>query len=253
MLELRGLRRSVQNAIPAYAVKFIRKDPQIRRRGPGINFLPRFNLATRSSPAGGVAAIAHAIDRQAIIRHILEGLATPATGIRSPTGPTGDVETMTTIPRSPAAPSAAGSGSRPRPAAPIFALSYKTSTNRERIAIAESIAQSLRELGIDARLRSLEFGTFFSDVRQGNFQLYSLIWTGVTDPDILYTAFHSASAPPEGANRGRYRNPRLDALLDRARTITGEADRRKLYAEAQRIRRTISLCAPLVRHRRGRP
>ncbi len=243
MLELRkGSVDLVQNAIPAYAVKFLREDPRIRVVArPGINFsYLGFNLKDPLLARREVrAAIAQAIDRDAIIRHILEGLATPATGILAPTNwaYTGDVETYRYDPaRSRAFLRAAGFELPDGPGGPpALSLSYKTSTNKERIAIAESIRQSLREVGIDARLRSLEFGTFFSDVRKGNFQLYSLIWTGVTDPDILYTAFHSASVPPEGANRGRYRNPRLDAILDRARTITDEEERRTLYARAQKI------------------
>jgi len=242
MLELRkGSVDLVQNAIPAYAVKFLAKDPQVRVVSrPGINFsYLGFNLEDPILSRREVrAAIAHAIDRDAIIRHILEGLAVSAGGILAPSNWawTGDVETYAYDPaKSRALLRAAGFPVPDKPGPPIFSLSYKTSTNKERIAIGEAIAQSLREIGIDARLRSLEFGTFFSDVRRGNFQLYSLTWTGVTDPDILYTAFHSASVPPEGANRGRYRNPRLDAILDRARTITGEAERRKLYVEAQKI------------------
>jgi peptide/nickel transport system substrate-binding protein len=242
MLELRkGSVDLVQNAVPAYAVKFLRKDPEIRViTRPGINFTYLgFNLEDPILSRREVReAIARAIDRDAIIRHILEGLAVPATGILAPSNWAyeGSVETYAYDPaRSRALLRAAGLPAPAKPGGFLFPLTYKTSTNKEAIQISEAIVQSLREVGIDANLRSLEFGTFFSDIRRGNFQIYSLSWTGVRDPDILYTAFDSASVPPEGSNRGRYRNPRLDALLERAREITDEAARRKLYAQAQRL------------------
>jgi peptide/nickel transport system substrate-binding protein len=41
--------------------------------------------------------------------------------------------------------------------------------------------------------------------------------------------------PPVGFNRGGYRNPRVDALLDQASALEDEGPRRALYAEVQRI------------------
>ena len=67
-------------------------------------------------------------------------------------------------------------------------------------------------------LRPLEFATFYSDISRGSFQLYTLRWVGANnDPDIFEYVFSSKKIPPDGANRGRYRNPALDALLDSAR------------------------------------
>jgi peptide/nickel transport system substrate-binding protein len=38
---------------------------------------------------------------------------------------------------------------------------------------------------------------------------------GIKTPEIYRLAFHSQSVPPVGANRGRYRDAELDALIDR--------------------------------------
>ncbi|OGP84001.1 MAG: hypothetical protein A2Y95_10490 [Deltaproteobacteria bacterium RBG_13_65_10] len=243
VLELRkGSVDLLQNAVPAYAVKSLRQDPGVEIvERPGMNFsYLGFNLEDPILRKREVrSAIAHAIDRKAIIDHVLEGLATPAQGLLAPSNwaYTNEVETYEHDPAKARAlldaagfPDPDGSGPRPR-----FSLTYKTSTSKERVSIGETIVQSLREAGIEVTLRSLEFGTLYADVNKGNFQVYGLTWVGVTDPDILYYAFHSNSVPPDGANRGRYRNPRLDAILDRAREITDEKERKKLYAEAQRI------------------
>jgi peptide/nickel transport system substrate-binding protein len=41
--------------------------------------------------------------------------------------------------------------------------------------------------------------------------------------------------PPEGANRGHYRNPRYDALLAQARAATDRETRRRILADVQKI------------------
>jgi peptide/nickel transport system substrate-binding protein len=66
-------------------------------------------------------------------------------------------------------------------------------------------------------------------------QLYTLIYVGVADPDILRRVFHSSQVPPSGFNRGHYRNPEVDRLLDLATSSLDEADRRRAYIEAQRL------------------
>jgi ABC-type transport system substrate-binding protein len=42
-------------------------------------------------------------------------------------------------------------------------------------------------------------------------------------------------APPKGANRGFYRNPELDILVEKARLELESAARRKIYAKVQEI------------------
>jgi peptide/nickel transport system substrate-binding protein len=57
----------------------------------------------------------------------------------------------------------------------------------------------------------------------------------VADPDILRRVFHSAQVPPAGFNRGFFRDPRVDALLDEAALTADEGKRRALYAEVQHV------------------
>jgi peptide/nickel transport system substrate-binding protein len=47
--------------------------------------------------------------------------------------------------------------------------------------------------------------------------------------------FLSKRFPPDGANRGHYRNPRIDALLDQIRTETDREKRKALCSEVQKI------------------
>ena len=66
--------------------------------------------------------------------------------------------------------------------------------------------------------------------------MYGLRWIGGNeDPDIFEYAFHSSKFPPNGANRTYYSNPKVDALIDKARREIDPKVRKPLYAEVQKI------------------
>jgi peptide/nickel transport system substrate-binding protein len=88
---------------------------------------------------------------------------------------------------------------------------------------------------VDLELKAIEFATLASDLIHGTFQLSTLRWIGVnSDPEFFEYVFSSKRIPPAGANRGRYRNAALDALLDRARVESDREKRRTLFAEIQK-------------------
>jgi len=117
-----------------------------------------------------------------------------------------------------------------------FHLTIKTSTDANTRLMVAVMQQQLRAVGIALDIRSFEFATFFSDVTHGAFQMYGLRWIGGNeDPDIFEYAFDSAKFPPNGANRGFYSNPTVDALINRARQEVDPNARKPLYAEVQRI------------------
>jgi peptide/nickel transport system substrate-binding protein len=93
-----------------------------------------------------------------------------------------------------------------------------------------------RRVGIDLELQPLEFATLYADITRGNFQIYTLRWVGANnDPDIFEYVFSSKKIPPAGANRGRYRNAQLDALVDQARVESDRKKRKAIFSEVQRI------------------
>lgn len=115
-------------------------------------------------------------------------------------------------------------------------LTLKTSTDALARLIGEVLQDEWRRVGVELELRPLEFATFYADITKGNFQLYTLRWVGANnDPDFFEYAFGSKKIPPAGANRGRYRNPQLDALVDRARVEPDREKRRALYSQVQQI------------------
>jgi len=243
LLELsQGNIHLLQNDIPPDLFPFLEKRGNlkiIRKEGTTFSYVG-FNLEDPILKNKKVReAIAHAIDREAIIRYILKGLASLAGGILSPYNWAyeGDVK-LFKYDRTRAIklldesgfkdPDGDGPGMR-------FELTFKTSTDQLRKRIAEIIQQQLREVGIGINIRSYEWGTFYSDIKAGNFQLYTLSWVGITDPDVLFYIFHSSSIPPKGANRGRYINQRIDRLIEEGRTTLDIHRRKKIYSEIQKI------------------
>ena len=83
-----------------------------------------------------------------------------------------------------------------------------------------------------------------SDSVRGNFQLTPLRWVGANnDPDVFEFVFSSKRFPPDGANRGHYKNPRVDALTDQ---IRAEMDREKRKAECSEVQEILAEDLPYV-------
>ena len=115
-------------------------------------------------------------------------------------------------------------------------LTMKTSTDETTRLEAQAMQAELRDVGIALSLRSTEFGTFYSDITKGAFQMYLLRWIGSNeDPDIFHYCYASEMFPPKGANRGHYSNARVDALLKAASMATDESARRQDYFQIQQI------------------
>lgn len=182
-------------------------------------------------------AIALALDRQKIVDTIWHGLGL-VTETMIPPGHWARHDGLEPIPHDPeAARRLLDEAGFPDPAgeAPRLHLTYKTSTDETALLQAQIIQAMLAAVGIEVEIRSYEFATFYSDIKQGDFQLFSLTWTGIIDPDIYSLVLHSERMPPDGSNRGRYSNPEFDRLIDAGARAVRPEDRRPYYLEAQEI------------------
>jgi peptide/nickel transport system substrate-binding protein len=92
-------------------------------------------------------------------------------------------------------------------------LVYKTSTDAQRVRLATIMQAQMLPAGINLEISSLDWGTFFADVKSGNFQVFGLTWVGIKTPEIYAKAFGTQNIPPNGFNRGRYSDVALDELL----------------------------------------
>jgi peptide/nickel transport system substrate-binding protein len=231
---LRGEIDLVQNDIPVELLEWLNNRPDIvidTERGDTFTYIG-FNL--RDPHVGRLIvrqAIASALDREAIIKHVLGRAARKAGALLPPdhwsghpdlTGHAYDPERSRRLLKE------AGYDQ----ATPLR-ITYKTSNNPLRVRLATIIQYQLRQVGIEVDLRSYDWGTFYGDIKSGKFQMYSLSWVGLKMPDIFRYVFHSTSLPPAGANRGYYNDEQADILIKTAEIRMHLEEKAKVYRELQ--------------------
>lgn len=211
---LRGEVDVLQGDLPPELVKFLQQQNHLQvATGHGANFsYIGFNYQDPLLKQAKVRrAIAHAVDVPAIIQAMMVDGTSQAAAILPPNHYAGNatlkpytyqpdlakkilIEAGVTLP---------------------LTLVYKTSTDAQRVRLATIMQAQMRQAGINLSIKSLDWGTFFEDVKQGQFQLYGLTWVGIKTPDIYAKVFHSAAIPPNGLNRGRFADQAIDALLEK--------------------------------------
>jgi peptide/nickel transport system substrate-binding protein len=234
-----------QNTVAPLLLPALERSPKLRvRTAPSLmtSYLGLNLRDPRLADPRVRLAIAMAIDRPRIIRAKLRGRATLATSILPPHHWAHN-PAVPPIPYHPAAArrllDAAGYEA-PRGGGARMELTYKTSSNRFRVALARVVARQLGRVGIDVTVRSYEWGVFFSDLKKGNFQLATLQMTELAEPDYHYYFFHSSkrtspSRPNAGGNRWGYRRAAVDRYLEAGRRARGREQRRGPYYRVQAL------------------
>jgi peptide/nickel transport system substrate-binding protein len=182
-------------------------------------------------------ALAYATDRATMIRFLLRGQAQPAESLLPPSHWAFDPNAREYDFDPSEANRLLDSAGFPRgPGGVRFHLTLKTSTEESARLLGQALADQWKGVGVALDLRPLETATFFSDISRGSFQLYTFRWIGVNnDPDVFDFVFHSRNLAPDGANRGRYRNPLLDALLDEQAVEFDPGKRKAILWQIQTI------------------
>ncbi|MBB3609717.1 ABC transporter substrate-binding protein [Rhizobium sp. BK602] len=97
------------------------------------------------------------------------------------------------------------------------------------ITLAQAAQYQVRQAGFDLQLDPVDAGGFTARTGANDYDLVSLYYVRA-EPDILRTVFHSAYAPPNGANYARIAS--LDDKLSKA-IGASDAERKQLYGEIQ--------------------
>jgi len=174
-------------------------------------------------------ALASSLNVEEMIKYKLSGLAQPATSIMTPQNPYFDEELKPVafdLARAKQLIHDAGAAGQE--------LTLKTSNSPSSVDTGKVLAHEMSETGLKVRLQSYEWGTFYGDVKRGDFQMATMKWVGTVDPDIYRMAFLSTEKPP-GRNRGSYNNPRLDALLESGGDEPSVEKRRRIFNQVQEI------------------
>ena len=239
---LKGRADLVTDAVSPAVLPLLRKEQGLSvkvRPGTGYAYLG-FNL--RSGPLADVRvrrAVCHLLDVRPLVEHKFHGRAVPATGMLPVThwayapskGCRYDPAEAARLLDEAGYRDPDGPGGQPR-----LTLNLKVSTDRFRKSVALVLQEQMARGGVAVEVRSLEFGTLFNDIRRGNFEMVTMKWASVIEPDLMRHVYHSRNVPTEenhwgGLNRAALKDPELDALLDEASRVE-PSERKALYARA---------------------
>lgn len=107
--------------------------------------------------------------------------------------------------------------------------------NQQRLLTAQIIQQRLRTVGIDVKIRIVEWATFLKEfIDKGNFEVVLLAWNISQDPD-MYDVWHSSKTNPGELNFIGYKNPEVDRLLVEGRSTFDMEKRKHAYFRIQEI------------------
>lgn len=189
-------------------------------------------------------AIAHAIDKQELIDGVLLGLGQAATGPYKP-------DTWVYNPdvkRYPHDPARArellaevgwrdsdGDGVLDREGRKFSFTIVTNQGNDLRVKSAEIIQRRLQEIGIEVKIRVIEWASFLKEfINPGNFDVTILGWTGGPEPD-QYNIWHSSKTGPRELNFIGFNNAEVDDLLERGRRTFDQAERKVIYDRFQAV------------------
>jgi peptide/nickel transport system substrate-binding protein len=182
-------------------------------------------------------AISKAINRQALVDRVMEGAARAA-GQLMPEGMFGWTPALKPEPYDPdGAKKLLAEAGYPDG----FSLTIHGPNDRyvNDDQIAQAIAQMLARIGIATRVETMPSSVYFTRANKLEFSLLLVGWGSDTaeasSPLKALLATYSADKGLGQANRGRYSNPKMDALLQQALATVDDAKREKLLQDATQV------------------
>jgi dipeptide transport system substrate-binding protein len=184
-------------------------------------------------------AFTYAVDKAAILRDVYQGAGQPAKNLIPPTMWSYN-DAITDYPYDPAKAKEliAKSGLATPIKIDLWWMPVQRPYNPNAKRIAEMIQSDLAKIGVEAELKSYEWGEYRKRMQAGEHITGQLGWTGDNgDPDNFFFLLGCAAARPGGQNLSKWCNKDFDDRLNAAKKLTDKAARTKLYEEMQQIAR----------------
>ncbi|ACL55532.1 ABC transporter substrate-binding protein [Methylobacterium nodulans] len=117
----------------------------------------------------------------------------------------------------------------------LWAMPVQRPYNPNARRIAELMQADLAKVGIKAEIKSYEWGEYRKRMQAGEHQTGMLGWTGDNgDPDnFLHTLLGCDAAKNNGGNVAKWCDKTFDDVVVKAKMLTDQAERTKLYEQAQ--------------------
>ncbi|MDR1376517.1 MAG: ABC transporter substrate-binding protein [Synergistaceae bacterium] len=112
-------------------------------------------------------------------------------------------------------------------------LEIWSNERKERVDSATIIQAQLEEIGIQTEIKVLEWGAYVNGLMEQQHDLFILGWvSAVPDPNFAISGLLESTAIP-ASNLTFYRDPKLDSLLDKGRSLPDGDERAAVYRELQ--------------------
>ncbi|MGO4387955.1 ABC transporter substrate-binding protein [Microvirga sp. 2YAF29] len=110
-------------------------------------------------------------------------------------------------------------------------VSMKVLPRQDIKDVAQVVQEQLNKAGFKVELVNQEQGQFIQDWRNSNFDMFASINAGQPDPDeYFYRTFRTGGS----TNVFKYSDAEIDGLLDKARTLSNQAERKTAYDAVQK-------------------
>jgi dipeptide transport system substrate-binding protein len=220
----------------------IKADPKLAllsQSGLNIGYLAFNNLKKPFDDVRVRRALSMAIDKKAILEAVYQGAGQPAKNLIPPTmwSYNDAVEDYKHDPDA-AKKLLADAGLADGFETDLWAMPVQRPYNPDAKRIAELMQADLAKIGVKAKIVSYEWGEYRKRAQAGEHQMAELGWTGDNgDPDNFFVplAGCSAAGKPAGNNIAKWCNKEFQDLVNKAATLPSQAERAKLYEQAQVI------------------
>ena len=181
----------------------------------------------------------YAINKKAIVEDVLEGTAAIAAGPTPPAFAWAYNDSLEPYPYDPDKARALIKEAGAEGATLTFYVTEGGSGMLDPVAMGTAIQADLEAVGFDVKIETYEWNSFLGVVNpglEGKADMAEMAWM-TNDPDTLpFLALRTESWPDQGGfNSGYYSNPKVDELLNAARSSTDQNERARLYQEMQTI------------------
>lgn len=186
-------------------------------------------------------AVAYAVDKDAIVESVLQGVNQKAGGVL-PKGIPGYDEKITGMPHDPEKAKAllAEAGFPDGKGLPPLTLTFREK-QPDLAKTAEVVKEQLAAVGIPVDLNEMEWGAFLKKTDNREIPFFHMRWgADYLDPQNFLSVLLTSKAPE---NRTGYNNPAYDKLCEQA---DGELDTKKRYALYNEAEKMVVDDAPWV-------
>ena len=182
-------------------------------------------------------ALSMAIDRDAIIKDVYLGAGSKATTLIPPTlWSFNDKIPDVPFDQEKAKAMLAAAGVKTPLDIDLWYMPVSRPYNPNGKRIGEMMQADLAKVGVNAKLITYEWGEYRKRLANGEETTGQYGWTGDNgDPDNFFFLRGCPGGKPGDSNPTKWCNAEFDDLLEKARTLTNQADRAKLYSRMQEI------------------